>query len=196
MAWPLPLSSPRPDRFARFGTLAMHDPVTPEAKPEGCAHAGTVASMINRHANGEYPDADRLLPFCEKAAVWGMPVYIHPAPPIKEPAVTRGDPGLVGPIRGWSHEIGGHALRLVFSGLFGRVPDQHGDAAPHGGTAPLPPPAERQPAQDLTGPKTLQRVQPAHPVAGPQHIARPGPDPGGAGPGIHRCDRAENRPVP
>ncbi|MAC78765.1 MAG: hypothetical protein CML66_11960 [Rhodobacteraceae bacterium] len=62
MAWLLPLSSPRPDRFARFGALAMHDPVTPVAKPEGCAHAGPVGPMINHHTNGEYPDADRLLP--------------------------------------------------------------------------------------------------------------------------------------
>lgn len=113
-----------PDRLDWFCSLAMHDPVTAGEELERCVRAGAVGPMLNHHTNGEFLDAERLLPFWEKAAELDVPVYIHPAPAIEEPAVTRGYPGLGGPMWGWSHEIGGHALRLVLSGLFDRFPDQ------------------------------------------------------------------------
>jgi 2,3-dihydroxybenzoate decarboxylase len=51
-----------------------------------------------------------------------VPIYLHPANPMTIPAAFEGYPGLAGAIFGWAAETGGHALRLVLSGLFDRFP--------------------------------------------------------------------------
>ena len=51
-----------------------------------------------------------------------MPIYLHPANPMMIPAAFEGYPGLSQAIFGWAAETGGHALRLVLSGLFDRFP--------------------------------------------------------------------------
>jgi 2,3-dihydroxybenzoate decarboxylase len=51
-----------------------------------------------------------------------VPIYLHPAKPMTIPAAFEGYPGLAQAIFGWAAETGGHALRLVLSGLFDRFP--------------------------------------------------------------------------
>ncbi len=79
-------------------------------------------ALINGHTRGVYLDDELCLPFWERAAALDVPVYLHPANPMTIPAAFCGNPGLAGAIFGWAAETGGHALRLVLSGLVDRFP--------------------------------------------------------------------------
>lgn len=119
------LCAAHPDRLAFFASCALQDPQRGARELErAVTQLGAKGAMLNHHTNGEFLDDEKFLPLWEAADGLGVPVYIHPAPALEEPAVTRGYPGLGAAIWGWSHEIGGHALRLVFSGLFDRFPNQ------------------------------------------------------------------------
>lgn len=114
----------RPNRFAFLANVPLQDPARGAAEYERAVkQLGACGAMLNHHTTGHFLDDERYLVFWERVAALGLPVYIHPAPALEEPAVTRGHAGLGGAIWGWSHEIGGHALRLVLSGLFERFSD-------------------------------------------------------------------------
>ena len=78
--------------------------------------------MINGHTNGVYLDDARYLPFWERVQALAVPVYIHPVHMPLRPPVLADYPGLAASMWGWTAETGGHALRLVLSGLFDRFP--------------------------------------------------------------------------
>jgi 2,3-dihydroxybenzoate decarboxylase len=114
-----------PSRLAFFASCALQDPKRGAAELErAVTKLGARGAMLNHHTNGEFLDDEKFLPLWEVADALDVPVYIHPAPAMEEPAVTRGHPALGAAMWGWSHEIGGHALRLVMSGLFERFPKQ------------------------------------------------------------------------
>ncbi|HYB39626.1 MAG TPA: amidohydrolase family protein [Mycobacterium sp.] len=51
----------------------------------------------------------------------GVPLYLHPgAPPVEQWRVLDGRPELYGPTWSWAAEVSGHALRIVYSGVFDR----------------------------------------------------------------------------
>jgi 2,3-dihydroxybenzoate decarboxylase len=53
----------------------------------------------------------------------GVPLYLHPgAPPADRWRVIDGRPELYGATWSWAAEVSGHALRLVFGGVFDRHP--------------------------------------------------------------------------
>jgi 2,3-dihydroxybenzoate decarboxylase len=53
----------------------------------------------------------------------GAPLYLHPgAPPADRWRVIDGRPELYGATWSWAAEVSGHALRLVFGGVFDRHP--------------------------------------------------------------------------
>jgi 2,3-dihydroxybenzoate decarboxylase len=79
-------------------------------------------ALINGHTQGVYLDDARCLPFWERVAALDVPIYLHPATPMTIPAAFEGYPGLAQAIFGWAAETGGHALRLVLSGLLDRFP--------------------------------------------------------------------------
>jgi len=83
---------------------------------------GFKGALINGHTRGVYLDDERCLPFWERVAALDVPIYLHPANPMMIPAAFEGYPGLAQAIFGWAAETGGHALRLVLSGLFDRFP--------------------------------------------------------------------------
>lgn len=116
--------SKRPDRFAGFAHLAMQDPKAAADELERAVRElGFKGALINDHTNGEYLDDEKYLPFWERAAGLDVPVYLHPANmPAPLPPVLQGYPALGASLWGWTAETGGHALRLVFSGLFDRLP--------------------------------------------------------------------------
>jgi len=60
--------------------------------------------------------------FWERAEALGVPVYLHPAAFSRTPALLEGVPVLQGAIWGWGVETAGHALRLLFGGVFDRFP--------------------------------------------------------------------------
>jgi 2,3-dihydroxybenzoate decarboxylase len=112
-----------PTRYAGFAHLPMQEPVAAAAELARCVNElGFKGALINGHSNGVYLDDARYLPFWERVAALDVPVYLHPVHMPVRPPVLDGYPGLAASLWGWTAETGGHALRLVLSGLFDRFP--------------------------------------------------------------------------
>lgn len=132
----------QPARFSGFAAVALQD-------PEGAAREldravtrlGLCGVMVNGYTDladgsGEYLDVPRLLPFWEAASALGVPVYLHPRPAFDQRAY-QGHAELVGAAWGFAPETATHALRLIYSGLFDRLPNltvvlgHFGETLPH-----------------------------------------------------------------
>jgi len=116
-------------RFAGFASLPLQDPVEAAKELERCmTRLNFKGAMVNGYTNttstsgAEYLDADRLLPFWEAAAALKAPIYLHPRPPLDQRSYD-GHPELIGATWGFAPETATHALRLVYSGLFDRLPN-------------------------------------------------------------------------
>ena len=117
----------RPDRYAAFAALAMQDPDAATAELErAVAELGFRGALVNGYSDlgddgAAYYDAPEYVPFWERAAALGVPIYLHPRnPPAAQREMYR--PELLGPTWAFAVETGTHALRLITSGLFDRVP--------------------------------------------------------------------------
>ena len=119
-----------PDRFSAFATLPTGDPYGAAAELEyAVTELRFVGALINGTTGGRFLDHPDFTPILETAAKLNVPIYLHPgAPPAKvaeayyaglEPAVGR-MLGMAG--YGWHYETSLHALRLVVSGVFDRMP--------------------------------------------------------------------------
>ncbi|HYI08135.1 MAG TPA: amidohydrolase family protein [Thermoanaerobaculia bacterium] len=112
-----------PDRYRGFAHLPMQDVQAASDELERCVKdLGFVGALINGSTNGIYLDDACYLPFWERAVELGVPVYIHPADPLVQPYVLEGYPIMQGALWGWSMDNSCHFLRLLFSGLFDRLP--------------------------------------------------------------------------
>ena len=112
-----------PDRYRGFAHLPMQDVQAACGELERCVKdLGFLGALINGNTNGIYLDDDRYLPFWERVAQLDVPVYIHPADPSVQPHVLEGYPVMQGALWGWSVDNSCHFLRLLFSGLFDRLP--------------------------------------------------------------------------
>ncbi len=112
-----------PTRYAGFAHLPMQEPAAAVGELERCVtQLGFKGALINGHTNGIYLDDAKFLPFWECVAALDVPVYIHPVHMAAHPPVFEGYPGLAASLWGWAVETGGHALRLILSGLFDRFP--------------------------------------------------------------------------
>lgn len=113
-----------PDRYRGFAHLAMQDVQAASDELKRCVEElGFVGAMINGQTNGGYLDDDLYLPFWERVVHLGVPIYIHPADPYEQPYVLKGYTVLQGSVWGWSTDNSTHFLRLLFSGLFDRLPE-------------------------------------------------------------------------
>ena len=113
-----------PDRYRGFAHLAMQDVQAAGDELERCVKdLGFVGALINGNTNGVYLDDARYLPFWERVVQLDVPVYIHPADPYVQPYVFEGYPVMQGAVWGWSVDNSSHFLRLLFSGLFDRLPE-------------------------------------------------------------------------
>jgi 2,3-dihydroxybenzoate decarboxylase len=113
-----------PDRFRGFAHLALQDPDAAIAELDRCVNVlGFKGAMINGHTNGVYLDEEIYYPFWQQVAKLDVPIYLHPANSFDKPHMYHGLPELTGPVWGWAVETGTHALRLIFSGLFDRLPN-------------------------------------------------------------------------
>lgn len=119
-----------PARFGGFATLALKDPVTAAVELERCiTRLGFHGALLDGTTGGLFLDDPRFLPVFEAASHLGVPIYLHPAPPpqpVRE-AYYSALPGQLGFLLsiagwGWHAETGLHALRLIVSGLFDRLP--------------------------------------------------------------------------
>jgi 2,3-dihydroxybenzoate decarboxylase len=112
-----------PTRYAGFAHLPMQDPGAAANELERCVRQlGFKGALINGHTNGVYLDDPAYLGFWERVQDLDVPIYLHPVQMAMRPPVFDGYPGLAASIWGWTAETGGHALRLVLSGLFDRCP--------------------------------------------------------------------------
>jgi hypothetical protein len=120
-----------PDRYAGFALLPWaHPEAAVDEMTRAVQSLGLNAAMCNGTANGRFLDDPSFFPVWQQAAALNVPVYIHPAPP---PAVVTDayfdgfDPHMKWLLStscwGWHAELGVHALRLIISGLFDRLPE-------------------------------------------------------------------------
>ncbi|WP_231711375.1 amidohydrolase family protein [Xanthobacter dioxanivorans] len=113
----------QPKRYAGFAHLPMQDPAVAADELERCVkQLGFKGALINGQTGGHYLDADRFLPFWERAADLDVPIYLHPGEMADQPAMFAGRPELNGAVWAWTADTASHALRLVFAGTFKRFP--------------------------------------------------------------------------
>ncbi len=116
-----------PDRFAGFAAIALQDPGAAADEVERSVRdLGFKGALVNGYSDTPagplYYDASACLPFWERVAALGVPVYLHPRNPLPGTPMLAGRPELLGPTWAFAVETATHALRLIVSGLFDRFP--------------------------------------------------------------------------
>lgn len=110
-------------RFGAFAHVAMQDPKAAADELERTVRElGFKGALINGHTLGRYYESTEYDVFWERAQALGVPIYLHPTRFSQPPALVEGMPVLHGPVWGWGVETAGHALRLLFGGVFDRFP--------------------------------------------------------------------------
>lgn len=116
--------SEHPTRFRGFAALPLQDPGAAVAELDRCVtELGFCGALVNDHLGGHYLDEPAYEPLWGALESLGVPLYLHPgAPPADHWRVLNGHPELYGSMWSWAAEVSGHALRVLFSGLFDRHP--------------------------------------------------------------------------
>jgi 2,3-dihydroxybenzoate decarboxylase len=116
-----------PDRFRGFAALPLQDPAAAAAELEravtqhGLCGALVYDSIVG--PGGRYLDAPEYDEVWSALESLGVPLYLHPgSPPADHWRVLDGRPELYGATWSWAAEVSGHALRILFSGVFDRHP--------------------------------------------------------------------------
>jgi 2,3-dihydroxybenzoate decarboxylase len=113
-----------PDRFRGFAALPMQDPEAAAAELDRCVRElGFCGALVNDHLQGHYLDEPRYDEVWAALEELSVPLYLHPgAPPADRWKVLDGRPELYGATWSWAAEVGGHALRIIYGGVFDRHP--------------------------------------------------------------------------
>lgn len=116
-----------PDRFRGFAALPLQDPAAAAAELERTVtEHGFCGALVNdciHGPGGRYLDAPAYDELWSAVESVGVPLYLHPGtPPADHWRVIEGRPELYGATWSWAAEVGGHALRILFSGVFDRHP--------------------------------------------------------------------------
>jgi 2,3-dihydroxybenzoate decarboxylase len=113
-----------PDRFAGFAAVPLQDPQAAVGELDRAVNQlGFRGALVNDHTNGHYYDEPQFDVFWAKLEELNVPLYIHPGgTPADVWHVLQDRIELVGPLWTWGAETAGHALRLVFGGVFDRHP--------------------------------------------------------------------------
>jgi 2,3-dihydroxybenzoate decarboxylase len=117
-----------PERFRAFAALPLQDPAAAVAELErAVTQDGFCGALVNDCITGpggrylDGPEYDELWAALESLAV---PLYLHPGtPPADNWRVLDGHPEMYGATWSWAAEVSGHALRILFSGVFDRHPN-------------------------------------------------------------------------
>jgi 2,3-dihydroxybenzoate decarboxylase len=117
----------QPDRFRGFAALPLQDPAAAVTELErAVTQDGLCGALVNdciSGPGGRYLDAAEYDELWSAVESLGVPVYLHPgAPPADRWSVIEGRPELYGATWSWAAEVSGHALRLLFGGVFDRHP--------------------------------------------------------------------------
>ena len=119
-----------PDRFAAIATLPTPDPEQAAAELERCVgRLGFRGAVLHGHSGGRFLDEPRFAPIFAAAVALGVPVWLHPTPPVPEVMGAyfgglepRAAAILARAGHGWHAETALHALRLIMTGVFDRFP--------------------------------------------------------------------------
>jgi 2,3-dihydroxybenzoate decarboxylase len=116
-----------PERFRGFAALPLQDPAAAAAELErAVTQHGSCGALVYDSIHGP---GGRYLDAPEYDEVWsaveslGVPLYLHPgSPPADHWRVLDGPPEMNGAVWSWAAEVSGHALRILFGGVFDRHP--------------------------------------------------------------------------
>ena len=113
-----------PARFRGFAALPMQDPRAAVAELDRCVRElGFCGALVNDHLQGHYLDEPRYDEVWAALEELSVPLYLHPgAPPADHWRVLAGRLELYGATWSWAAEVGGHALRVIYGGVFDRHP--------------------------------------------------------------------------
>ena len=116
-----------PDRFRGFAALPLQDPAAAAAELERAVTqhelCGALVYDCVAGPGGRYLDAPEYDEVWSALESLGVPLYLHPgAPPADHWHVLDGRPELYGATWSWAAEVSGHALRILFGGVFDRHP--------------------------------------------------------------------------
>ncbi|MEY9931125.1 2,3-dihydroxybenzoate decarboxylase [Catenulispora sp. GP43] len=114
-----------PDRFAAFAALPLQDPdAAVRELQRAVGELGLRGALVNDHVQGRYLDDPAFDQVWAALAELGVPLYLHPGmPPADAWHVLAGHPEMYGALWSWQAETGGHAMRVVLSGVFDRHPE-------------------------------------------------------------------------
>jgi len=115
-----------PTRFRGFAALPMQDPPAAIAELRRCIdELGFCGAMVCGHTQGHYLDEPHYEEFWGELEATGLPLYLHPGSiDFDSWRVMEGHHEMYG-AWSWAAETGGHALRLLYGGVFDRHPDAH-----------------------------------------------------------------------
>jgi len=119
-----------PRRFAGFAALPLQDPAAAgEELERAVRELGFRGALVNGYSNigdaqtAQYLDEAPVWEFWERVSALAVPVYLHPRDPlVGQRRIYEGYPALLGSAWGFGVETATHALRLIMSGLFDRLP--------------------------------------------------------------------------
>lgn len=121
----------RPDHYAAFAALPMHDPDAASRELTRCVkELGFKGCMVNGFQQVDDPDNVRYYDFPEYRSFWAtvsdldVPFYLHPRMQIPSRAQNYdGHPWLMSAPWGFAVETSIHSLRLCGSGIFDDYPN-------------------------------------------------------------------------
>jgi 2,3-dihydroxybenzoate decarboxylase len=119
-----------PDRYVALAALPLQDPTAAADELERCVRElGFRGALANGYSSvgdldtAAYYDEPAYLPFWERVAELDVPFYLHPRNPLPtQRRLYRDREMLLGPTWAFTVETATHALRLMTSGLFDRLP--------------------------------------------------------------------------
>jgi 2,3-dihydroxybenzoate decarboxylase len=114
-----------PQRFRGFAALPLQDPDAAVRELERCVgEFGFCGALVNNCADALYLDHERFSGLWSALQRLAVPLYLHPGiPPADHWDVLAGYPEMYGALWSWGAETAGHALRLIFNGVFDRCPN-------------------------------------------------------------------------
>jgi 2,3-dihydroxybenzoate decarboxylase len=114
-----------PNRLRGFAALPLQNPAAAADELRRCVgDLGFCGALVNNCSQAQYLDEPRFDVLWAAVARLGLPLYLHPgAPPSDRWDVVRDHPELWGAMWSWGAETAGHALRILYSGIFDRYPD-------------------------------------------------------------------------
>lgn len=113
-----------PERFAAFAALPLQAPAAAVAElRRAVGQLGLKGALVNDHIQGSYLDDPSYDAVWAALAELDVPLYLHPGmPPADSWHVLSGHPEMDGALWSWQATTGGHAMRVVLSGVFDRHP--------------------------------------------------------------------------